>query len=69
MGDNTIEYLKFTKLKLKECKGNYNKLMFISEELRVELPWWITKANSQFRAMHKPPIDLTIFTDSSNLAR
>ena len=52
---------------LKECKGNYNALMFISEEMKVELSWWITNVNSQFRTIHKPPIDLIISTDSSNL--
>lgn len=52
---------------LKNSKGDYSGSMFITDEMRYELSWWIQNLSTQKRIIDHGNPDITITTDASTL--
>lgn len=53
-------------LALKSSQGNFDSTMFISDEMRSELKWWIDNLATQKRHISHGNANLTIITDASS---
>lgn len=60
-----LERAKIEALKVEQ--GNFDKLMKISKEMRLELSWWISEAGTQGRRILRPAPTVEVFTDASDL--
>jgi ribonuclease HI len=49
-------------------KGNFDKIMEISNDMKSELNWWIRNIHTQFRKLNRASPSASIQTDASSLA-
>lgn len=52
---------------LKVGKGNFDKFMTISKEMKMELSWWISEVGTQVRKIIRTAPSVEVFTDASDL--
>lgn len=50
---------------LRSSLGNFSAKMFITDDMRVELKWWIDKLSSQVRVIDHGNPEVVITTDAS----
>lgn len=60
-----LERAKIVALKVE--KGNFDKHMTISKEMKMELSWWISEVGTQSRRIFRPAPSVEVFTDASDL--
>ncbi|XP_053400697.1 uncharacterized protein LOC128557387 [Mercenaria mercenaria] len=51
---------------LKNSKGDFSSKMYVTDEMRTELKWWIDNLSSQERVIDHGNADLVIVTDASS---
>ena len=50
---------------LRKNKGNFDKTCHLSENSLNELHWWVNNIQHSKDDIHKPPVDITVYTDAS----
>ena len=50
---------------LAKNNGNFDSNLIVSNDIKVELNWWINNLKTQKRDIYKPPITCTITSDAS----
>ena len=51
-------------LALQESRGNYDAPMYLSNESRSEIAWWVNNVDSSFKPIFQGDPDLTLTTDA-----
>lgn len=52
---------------LQKVKGNFNKWMAVTDDMRSDLSWWLNNITLQTRHIFRSGTELDLYTDASNL--
>ena len=52
---------------MKIANGDFDKQMWLSEQAKSDINWWLENINTMFAPIHLPPIAYTIYTYSSDI--
>ena len=50
---------------LKQAKGNYDTPIYLNDTTKEEIIWWQDHIMDLISPIHRPPVDMTIYTDAS----
>lgn len=54
-------------LALKQCHGDYDAKMTLTEHAKKELQWWVNNTPTAYNVINRCTPNMTIFTDASNI--
>ena len=52
---------------LKIANGDFDKRIWLSEQAKSDMNWWLENIDTMFAPIHLPPTAYTIYTDSSDI--